>query len=307
MLLALQGVSKRFGRLQALDDLTCAIDGRAVGLLGPNGAGKTTLMRTCLGLVPPDAGVVQVLGIDARRSPGAVRMRLGYAAEGPHRIPGLSGLESVAYAAELCGLSRRTALLRAHEMLDLVGLDKARQRPVEEYSTGMHQRVKIAMALVHDPELLMLDEPTSGLDPGNRDELLQLIVRLRDGDGPAVLLSTHLLHDVERTCDSCIIMGRGQIRYAGPLAELHARMGEEDYLVEGQGDLSALAAALTAAGHRAGPGEHPASLRVRLAPGQGPAAVWQAARAAGVVPWRIERRGKRLEDAFMAVIGQGPA
>ncbi len=297
-------MSKRFGALQALHDITCQVDGRAVGLLGPNGAGKTTLMRACLGLVKPDAGVVQVLGIDARRQPGVVRMRLGYAAEGPHRIPGLSGLESVAYAAELCGLARRTALLRAHEMLDLVGLDKARQRPVEEYSTGMHQRVKIAMALVHDPELLMLDEPTSGLDPGSRDELLQLIVRLRDGEGPAVLLSTHLLHDVERTCDACIIMDRGQVRYSGTLEQLHQRTGAEDYILRGETELSGLAQALTAAGHGVMAGDHPAALRVRLAAGHGPGSIWAAAQSVGAALWMVERRGKRLEDAFMAAIGQ---
>ena len=305
MLLALHGVSKRFGALQALREVTCEIDGRAVGLLGPNGAGKTTLMRVCLGLLPPDAGQVRVLGLDARRNPGAVRMRLGYAAEGPHRIPGLSGLESVAYAGELCGLPRRTALLRAHEMLDLVGLDEARQRPVEEYSTGMHQRVKLAMALVHDPELLMLDEPTSGLDPGNRDELLQLIVRLRDGDGPAVLLSTHLLHDVERVCDACIIMDRGQVRYAGSLQELRARMGDDEYVLRGEGDLGILADALQREGHAVAHGERPGALRVRLRPGAGPEAIWRAAQAVGASLWQVQRRGQRLEDAFMAAIGEG--
>lgn len=307
VLLALQGVSKRFGALQALHDITCEVDGRAVGLLGPNGAGKTTLMRACLGLLVPDAGVVRVLGIDARREPRAVRMRLGYAAEGPHRIPGLSGLESVAYAAELCGLSRRIALLRAHEILDLVGLDDARQRPVEEYSTGMHQRVKLAMALVHDPELLMLDEPTSGLDPGNRDELLQLIARLRDGAGPAVLLSTHLLHDVERVCDSVMIMDRGQVRYAGSLEELRRRMGDEELELRGEGDLVALAHALQQAGHGAILGDRPDALRVRLLPGHGAAAIWSAAQAVGATLWQVQPRGQRLEGAFMAAIGHGGA
>jgi len=300
-------VTKRFGALQALRDVTCQVDGRAVGLLGPNGAGKTTLMRVCLGLTTPDAGEVRVLGIDARAQPGQVRMRLGYAAEGAHRIPGLSGLESVAYAGELCGLPRRTAVLRAHEMLDLVGLDEARQRPVEGYSTGMHQRVKLAMALVHDPELLLLDEPTSGLDPGNRDELLQLLARLRDGAGPAVLLSTHLLHDVERVCDACIIMDRGQVKYAGSLHELQARMGEEEHVLRGEGDLAALAGALRAGGHEVRPGEQSDALRVRLAEGAGPAVIWGAARAVGVALWQLQPRGRRLEDAFMAAIGQEDA
>lgn len=303
MLLALRGVTKRYGALRALDGVTCEVGGRAVGLLGPNGAGKTTLMRACLGLVVPDEGDVQVLGIDARRDPGAVRMRLGYAAEGPQRIPGLSGLESVSYAAELCGMPRRAALLRAHEMLDLVGLDEARQRAVEDYSTGMHQRVKIAMALVHDPDLLMLDEPTSGLDPGSRDELLQLITTLRDGDGPAVLLSTHLLHDVERTCDTCVIMDHGQVRYAGSLDALREQMGDERYLLRGEGNLAGLADALRAGGHTVSPGTRADALYVGLAAGASVSVIWQAAGQVGATLWQVQAGGQRLEEAFMAAVG----
>jgi ABC-2 type transport system ATP-binding protein len=173
----------------------------------------------------------------------------------------------------------------------------------------MHQRVKLAMALVHDPELLMLDEPTSGLDPGNRDELLQLLVRLRDGEGPAVLLSTHLLHDVERVCDTVIIMDRGQVRYAGTLDELHRRLGGETVELElrGEGNLVALAHALQQAGHAVAPGERPDALRVRLAAGHGPAAIWQAAYAVGATLWQVAPRSQRLEDAFMAAIHGPPA
>ena len=178
---------------------------------------------------------------------------------------------------------------------------------MEEYSTGMHQRVKIAMALVHDPELLMLDEPTSGLDPGSRDELLQLIVRLRDGEGPAVLLSTHLLHDVERTCDGCIIMDRGQVRYAGPLEELQRQLGDDSYELRGSGELRALAEALAGAGHQVAWGDRPDSLVVRLRPGAGPAAIWEAAEATGSSLWQVMPRRQRLEDAFMAAVAQGGA
>ena len=274
VLLSLRGVCKRFGGFQALRDVTGEIEGRAVGLLGPNGAGKTTLMKICVGLLAADEGEVRVLGIDARREPGRVRARLGYAAEGPGRIPGLTGLESVAYAAELCGLTRRDAFLRAHEVLDLVGLDEARQREVEHYSTGMHQRVKLAMALVHDPELVLLDEPTSGLDPSSRDELLELLERLRDGDGPAFLLSTHLLHDVERTCDTCLIMDRGQLRFAGTLASLREgapREFELRPLVSARADdrrdrLGALRAGLERAGARVDVGRRPGTLVVALPP-----------------------------------------
>ncbi|MEM6994862.1 MAG: ABC transporter ATP-binding protein [Myxococcota bacterium] len=302
VLLSLRGVQKRFGALQALHNVTCEVDGRAVGLLGPNGAGKTTLMRICLGLLPADSGEVAVLGLDARRDPFSVRARLGYAAEGPDRIPGLSGLESVAYAAELCGLPRRTALLRAHEMLDLVGLDESRSRPVEEYSTGMHQRVKIAMALVHDPELLLLDEPTSGLDPGSRDELLDLLVRLRDGDGPAVILSTHLLHDVERTCDSCVIMDRGQVHFSGTLESLRRR-GEQPFVLRVDGDANPLWHTLAQAGHQVAAGRRPGELVVQLSQGSGPPAIWACAQHVSARLIHMQRKELSLEEAFLSTVG----
>jgi ABC-2 type transport system ATP-binding protein len=285
-----------------LRDLTCDIEGRAVGLLGPNGAGKTTLMRVLLGLLAPDAGTAKVLGLDVVREPRAVRARLGYAMEGPDRIPGLSGLESVTYAAELCGIPRRAAVLRAHEILDLVGLDDARMRAVEEYSTGMHQRVKLAMALVHDPELLLLDEPTSGLDPDSRDDLLALILRLRDGDGPAVLLSTHLLHDVERTCDTVVIMHEGSVRFAGPLAQLQVASSNQ-YELRIDGESSAFAAKLAQAGAAVQPGRRPESLLVTLAAGHDVRTIWWAAGESATRLWHLEPRALSLEEAFLHAIG----
>jgi ABC-2 type transport system ATP-binding protein len=302
-LFALSGVRKRFGGVQALADVTCETDGRAIGLLGPNGAGKTTLMRVLLGLLSPDAGVATVLGLDVRREPAAVRARLGYAMEGPDRIPGLSGLESVVYAGELCGLARRAAILRAHEVLDLVGLDDARARPVEEYSTGMHQRVKIAMALVHDPELLLLDEPTSGLDPGSREDLLELVVRLRDGDGPAVVLSTHLLHDVERTCDACVIMHEGRVRFSGPLASLR-RPTTRQYELRIDGDAAAFTAALAGTGSDVVLGRRPEALLVALADGHDVRTIWWAAGTTNTRIWHLEPRALSLEEAFLSAIAE---
>lgn len=304
MLLAFRDVQKRFGATHALRDVTGEVDGRAVGLLGPNGAGKTTLMKICLGLLAPDGGRVEVLGIDATRDPTAVRLKLGYAAEGPGRIPGLSGLESVAYAAELCGLRRRPALLRAHEMLDLVGLDESRHRPVETYSTGMHQRVKVAMALVHDPQLVLLDEPTSGLDPDSRDELLDLIVQLRTGDGPAIVLSTHLLHDVERTCDAVLIMQAGTVKYCGALDALQTRIVGEYHLRVGAPS-PAFEAALRERGARVEARGRADLLHVALPAGHDADLIWAAARAAGETILHLEQKAASLEEAFMAAIG-GP-
>jgi len=298
MLLALNGVRKTFGSTVALSEVTCALDGRAVGLVGPNGAGKTTLMKICLGLLAPDRGDVRVLDVDVRRAAHRVRARLGYAAEGPGRLPGLSGLESVAYAGELCGLKRPHALRRAHEILDLMGLDESRHRTVESYSTGMHQRVKLAMALVHDPALLLLDEPTSGLDPESRDDLLDLLVALRRGDGPAVLLSTHLLHDVERTCDACIIMHEGTVRYAGSLEDLRGRLPHR-YEIRVRERCDALTAALESRGASVERDRRPEILRVTLPDGAVPSLVWACARETGALVWHLEEHAVSLEQAFL--------
>ncbi|MEZ4474499.1 MAG: ABC transporter ATP-binding protein [bacterium] len=301
----LAGVRKRFGSTAALDGVTCRLDGRAIGLLGPNGAGKTTLMKVLLGLILPDEGQVRVLGLDATRQPRAVRMRLGYAAEGPGRMPGLSGLESVAYAAELCGLRRRQALLRAHDMLDLVGLDESRYRDVETYSTGMHQRVKVAMALVHDPDLVLLDEPTSGLDPQSRDALLDLVVHLRDGGGPAVLLSTHLLKDVERTCDACLIMQAGQVRFAGPLDALRLpRPSTYDLRLARPCD--ALAVELRASGAEVVVGRRTEVMEVTLPAGLTVDALWAAIARTDAAVFHLEPRAASLEEAFLHAIGEAP-
>lgn len=303
MLLEFQGVRKLFKGVPALDAVTAAVDGRAVGLLGPNGAGKTTLMKICLGLLAPDAGEARVLGVDVRREPTAARAQLGYAAEGPGRLPGLSGLESVAYAAELCGLRRPHALRRAHEMLDLVRLDESRHRPVETYSTGMHQRVKVAMALVHDPALVLLDEPTTGLDPESRDELLDLIVHLRTGGGPAVLLSTHLLHDVERTCDACIIMRAGRVLFSGPLSALQVQRGRT-FDVRTRGPAAPLSAWLMSRGCRVMPGRRDDEIAVALPEGTTVELIWGAAVAAACPLWHLEPQAASLEEAFLETIGE---
>lgn len=302
MLLDFRGVRKLFRGAPALDGVTAAVDGRAVGLLGPNGAGKTTLMKICLGLLAPDAGEATVLGMDVRREPTAVRSKLGYAAEGAGRIPGLSGLESVAYAGELCGLRRAHALRRAHEMLDLVGLDESRHRPVETYSTGMHQRVKVAMALVHDPELVLLDEPTTGLDPESRDELLDLIVQLRRGNGPAVVLSTHLLHDVERTCDACIIMQAGKVLFSGPLDALQTRRVRV-FDVRTRGAARPLAEWLETRGCATRSGRREDALIVTLAVDAPADLIWAGAAATGCPLWHLEPQAATLEEAFLEAIG----
>lgn len=300
-LFELEHLTVRFSGQLALDNLTAELRGRAVGLLGPNGAGKTTLMRALLGLLRPSGGRAWVLGEPVQGSGYRLRAHLGFAAEGPGRLPGLSGLESVSYAAELCGIPRRTALLRAHDMLDLVGLDEARYRPVEGYSTGMNQRVKVAMALVHDPQLVLLDEPTSGLDPQSRDDLLDLVRTLRESDGPAVLLSTHLLHDVERTCDSCLILAQGQLRYAGSLGDLK-RPAAHEWTVRLLRPLPEFVRQLEARGLTVQPQARPDMYSVRGEKPQDVAMIGQVALQVGATVAHLEASALTLEEAFMAAI-----
>ena len=220
LLLELSELQVEYGAVAALDGVSGSIPRGAVGLLGANGAGKTTLLRTILGFVRPSRGSIRVLGLDPRREPMEVRRRLGYMPEGDAFVAGMHAAGFVAYAGELSGLARDEATGRAHEVLDYVGLGEARYRQVETFSTGMKQRVKLAQALVHDPDLLLLDEPTSGLDPGGRDEMLALLADIVARLQINVILSTHLLPDVERVCSSVLVLDQGRVKAAGPLSSL---------------------------------------------------------------------------------------
>src|SRR5919198_5671412 len=214
----LDTVTVMYGRNAALRDVTTAFAGGAVGLLGPNGAGKSTMIKSLLGFVAPDHGHMRVLGLDVARSPLEIRARVGYMPESDGHIPGMNAVAFVAYCGELAGLPRVDAMQRAHEMLFYVGLGEARYRNVETYSTGMKQRIKLAQALVHDPDLLFLDEPTNGMDPKGRDEMIALIRDIAHNKGLNLILSSHLLPDVEYACDHVVVMDKGTIATAGPIA-----------------------------------------------------------------------------------------
>jgi ABC-2 type transport system ATP-binding protein len=225
----LEGVTVRYGSHHALDAASVAFGCGAVGLLGPNGAGKSTLIKALLGLLVPDAGRVTVHGIDVAKSPVAVRARVGYMPETDAHIPGMNAVSFVAYCGELAGLPRADAMQRAHEVLFYVGLGEARYRAVETYSTGMKQRIKLAQALVHDPDLLLLDEPTNGMDPRGRDEMLNLVRDLAEKKGVSLILSSHLLPDVEQTCERVVVINRGRVVTEGPIASFkqpHGRIYE---------------------------------------------------------------------------------
>src|SRR5256886_373764 len=221
----LDTVTVMYGRNQALRDVTASFGTGAVGLLGPNGAGKSTMIKTLLGFVVPDRGQMRVLGLDVASAPLDIRARVGYMPESDAHIPGMNAVSFVAYCGELAGLPRVDAMQRAHEVLFYVGLGEARYRNVETYSTGMKQRIKLAQALVHDPDLLFLDEPTNGMDPKGRDEMLELVRDLAHNKGVNLILCSHLLPDVEYTCDDVVVMDKGRIATAGPIDALKQPRG----------------------------------------------------------------------------------
>jgi ABC-2 type transport system ATP-binding protein len=207
----LDGLTVQLGRRPILTDLRASIRGRALGLLGPNGAGKTTLLRTLLGFFPVTSGSARVLGHRTTDDIKAIRSLIGYMPESDAHLGTVTAVRMVRFLAELSGLPRAAALERAHEALFFVGLDEARYRKVGTFSTGMKQMVKLAQAVVHGPQLLMLDEPTNGLDPPARKRMLELICKIRDRGETRILLSSHLLHDVETVCDEVLILKQGRV------------------------------------------------------------------------------------------------
>jgi ABC-2 type transport system ATP-binding protein len=243
----LDNVTVIYGSNRALKEVSGRFGAGAVGLLGPNGAGKSTLLKALLGFIKPAAGRMTVFNLDVARHPLEIRARIGYMPESDGHIPGMNAVSFVAYCGQLAGLPAVDAMQRAHEVLYYVGLGEARYRNVETYSTGMKQRIKLAQALVHDPDLLFLDEPTNGMDPKGRDEMLELIRDLGHNKNVNLILSSHLLPDVEYTCDDVVVMDKGQVAAQGPIAQLKGPAGRV-FELRIKGDLPSFIEALHAAG-----------------------------------------------------------
>ena len=243
-----RGLTKVFGAQTALSDVTLSVPPGTIGLLGPNGAGKSTLIKCLLNLETPTSGVARVLGVDVREQNRASRERVGYSPEQDCQVPGLAGCEYVTYCGQLAGMPFRLARQRTHEILDLVGMGQERYRLVDTYSTGMKQRIKLAQALVHDPEVVFLDEPTNGLDPSGREHILDLIGSLRRELGTTVIMSSHLLRDIERVCDRVVIIGHGRVLVHDTLAALKARHRRVIELNPSR-DADRFVSVLSAAGH----------------------------------------------------------
>jgi ABC-2 type transport system ATP-binding protein len=215
-----QNLTVKYGSKTVISGLSAEIPEGCVGLLGPNGAGKTTLLKTLLGFVRPAGGSGEVLGLNVGTQGLRLRQRVGLMPEVDCHIPGMNAVSFVSFAGEMAGMPASQALRRAHEVLEYCGLGEARYRDVEGYSTGMKQRIKLAQAMVHGPKLLFLDEPTNGLDPQGRDEMLELIRDVSHGKGINVVVSSHLLPDIERTCDRVLVMKSGAIVKEGEIAAL---------------------------------------------------------------------------------------
>jgi ABC-2 type transport system ATP-binding protein len=302
---SLDHVTVTYGRNRALRDVTSAFAPGAVGLLGPNGAGKSTMIKSLLGFIVPTTGQMKVLGLDVATSPLEIRARVGYMPENDAHIPGMNAVSFVGYCGELAGLPRVDAMQRAHEVLFYVGLGEARYRNVETYSTGMKQRIKLAQALVHDPDLLFLDEPTNGMDPKGRDEMLELVRDLAHNKGVNLILCSHLLPDVEYTCDYVVVMDKGAIATAGPIAALKQPRGRVYELrvktpVDG---LDPFLAKLRTAGLECNATDEDV-MRV-FVPGEGGAQELFALAAAAHVQVRHLRPSvPTLEDVFAHAVGQ---
>jgi ABC-2 type transport system ATP-binding protein len=295
-----RGATRRYGSVVALDGVDLRVEAPATGLLGRNGAGKSTLMKAILGLVRLDAGEISVLGEDTRRHGDRIRRRIGYAPEHECLPPELTAADLVRHLAELRGLSRADAIRRASEVLFAVGLEEERSRVIGSFSLGMRQRVKLAQALVHAPELIILDEPTNGLDPAQRAEMLEVIRRVSRDLGVRVLISSHILDDIRRTCDHVVVLRDGRVTLDRPLA---ASAGERDrLLLETVDDAAPLAAllegrglAVEAAGER--------RLRVAVTTEADRAAVRDAAAEAGAGLRRLHPDGPSIEDELLEAIG----
>jgi ABC-2 type transport system ATP-binding protein len=300
----LDGVTVRYGTRPALDRVSLTFPAGAVGLLGPNGAGKSSLIKTVLGLLTPSTGRVRVLGQDVAAASLAIRARIGYMPETDAHIPGMNAVAFVAYCAELAGLPRADAMQRAHEVLFYVGLGEARYRNVETYSTGMKQRIKLAQALVHDPDLLFLDEPTNGMDPNGRDEMLALARDLAYERGISLILSSHVLPDVETVCEHVVVMDKGRVAAQGPIAALKQPQGRVyEMRVKAPSGVEAFAARVRAAGYECHLGEDEL-MRVFIRAEEGTRNLFALAAAEAAQVRHLRPSVATLEDVFAKALGE---
>ena len=299
-LVELDHISKSFGRVQALTDVSLTIGPGVTGLLGPNGAGKSTLIKILLGLVRSYEGGGTVLGLDLKKQARTIRSQVGYMPEDDCYIENVSAVEMVCFAARLSGYPALESLRRSHEILDFCGLQQERYRLVDTFSTGMRQKVRFAQSIVHDPQLVIIDEPTSGLDPQERQIMLGRIRHLADQAGKAIVISTHILPDVESVCDQVLILSQGRLSLADTMEviskptapELHLKvLGPAEPFVELL-ESESLEAALS--GRQ--------TIVVQQKDAEDTAKIWDCADRAGVKIRSMIPAKNTLEEVFMQAI-----
>jgi len=294
----LDDLEVRLGGRPILKKLKATLTGRSIGLLGPNGAGKSTLLSTLLGFYPPTAGTARVFGCDVRTHAREVRGLIGYMPENDAFIAGMSGVRFVRLMAELAGLPRQHAIERAHEAFFYVGLGEVRYRALGTYSLGMKQSAKLAQAIAHGPKLLFLDEPTNGLDPPARARMIQLIKDIRDRGDLRLILSSHLLRDVEECCDEVLILKDGNIAAFCNLEEerrANRRFLEIETRGENNGDFLA---ALERQGCETAPGAQ-GRIKLVMPDGLEVRQIYEIAAAQNVQLRRLNHKRDSLEDIFL--------
>jgi ABC-2 type transport system ATP-binding protein len=309
LLIDLQNISRSYGSMAALKDVTLQLAPGRIGLLGPNGAGKSTLLKILMGLLPPSAGSGRILdhAIDSHKNKEAWKLRrqIGFMPEADALIPGLKGVEYVALAGELYGMPRKQAERRAHEVLTYLELEDARYRRLEEYSTGMKQRLKLAQALIHDPEVLLLDEPTSGLDPAGRRAMLRLLLQLGKEFGKSLILCTHLLGDVEQACETIVILLHGQVQGQGLVRDLCAsRLDRYRLLLQGELPAERYIAALRSAGVQVLRDNGRGELRVLTPEGWNTRDFFALSEPNEVAVRGLQRDDETLEEMFYRMVGR---
>jgi len=288
---------RSYGQVEALRGITLQLRPGTIGLVGNNGAGKSTFLKILLGLLAPTSGRGTLLGVDIARGGARLRSRLGYLPETSAVVPLLTGVEFATLSGDLLGMPHAQARRRAHEVLSYVGLGELRYRKLEEYSTGNKQKLKLAAALIHDPEVLLLDEPTNGLDPGGRSNFLRLLEDLVRETRKSVLLCTHLLGDIERLCDQVVFLHQGQVVHQGTRAEFR-RIVSQRFELTWQGHSGVFLGRLRAAGAECEADPDATRAVVVVPPDWPPQRFFALAQSANVLLTQLRAEEEDLEGLF---------
>jgi len=303
-IIELKDINFCYGQFKAIDNVSLAVEKGIYGLLGPNGAGKTTLMKVILGFLIPEKGDGKVLDFNIRREFTVIREKIGYMPEIDCLIPGMDAVSLTAYLGELSGMPKQEAIKRAHEVLYYVGLEESRYRNVDTYSAGMKQRLKLATALVHDPELLFLDEPTSGMDPQARKEMLELIRDISSKKAMNMIISSHILADIESTCEQVLIMNKGKIVSRQRVKDLGNGETFNIYEMKIKGDMNQFKTKLKECRIEE---DEKKMYRIHIPSHITSAHIFKTALEAGVQVRHFRPSKVSLEDAFVTAIGEDNA